>query len=171
MTMDRRMRSLAAVLVVAGTALFPPTLEAQLIATGPATPLEERIIELSEAWATAVAENDLETIEAFMADDFLLVQATPRGIAIVGKDTQLENLRRRPAGAPAAARTLEQITVRTYGGDTAILTAVATYSAQGSAPGIEPLTTQAVITEVWTNDGAGWRLSHFQPLTGPAGTN
>ncbi len=136
-----------------------------LIGTGTTPALEQQIVDQSERWADAIEQNDLETIDALMAEDFVLVQATPQGIAMVGKATQLKTLERRSAAVSGAARMLGGITVRTHGGDMAILTAVATYSAEGTTG--EPLTTQAVITEVWTDDGAGWKISHFQLLTGP----
>lgn len=169
MEMRDVMRFLTVTIGSCGLLLLSHGAAAQLIGTGTTSALEQQIVDQSERWADAIEQNDLETIDALMAEDFVLVQATPRGIAMVGKATQLENLERRSAAVSGAARMLDQITVRTHGGDMAILTAVATYSAEGTNG--EPLTTQAVITEVWTDDGAGWKISHFQPLTGPSGPN
>ena len=125
--------------------------------------IEERVSRLSQQWADAIANDDFDRLEELMADDYIQIQSTPAGVAFVGKDTQLQGLRRTAGTAARASREVEQSNVRVYGEDTAILTGLAVFTATG--PDGQELTNQAVITEVWVNTGDGWQIRHYQPIT------
>jgi ketosteroid isomerase-like protein len=114
------------------------------------------VIAASNEWDDALYRNDLEALTLILADDFLTIQVARNGVAVVEKEPQLELLRRGGDARPRQRRKLDRVRVRMHG-DTAILTAVATY---GEAPA---QTTRSVITEVWARTDGKWRLMHFQP--------
>ena len=114
------------------------------------------MIAASTEWDDALYRNDLEALTRILTDDFLTIQVARNGVAVVEKPAQLEVLRRGGDTVTRQRRKLDRIRVRVHG-DTAILTAVATY---GEAPA---QTTRSVITEVWARTDGKWRLMHFQP--------
>jgi ketosteroid isomerase-like protein len=131
---------------------------------GPAqTPDQGAVLQASSAWALAMQKNDYDAMGRLMADDFTTIQQTSTSAVLLNKAQQLEALRQSAAVRAGAQRTLDNATVRIHG-TVGILTAIATYSAQ-TAQG--PLKTQALITEVWVNEGGAWRMSHFQAATAP----
>ncbi len=120
-------------------------------------------MQASNAWALAVLRNDFDAVTRLLADDFTTVQQTPTSVVLLNKTQQLEVLRQSTQTRPEAQRTLENASVRIHG-TVGILTAIATYTGK-TAQG--PLRTQALITEIWVNEGGTWRMTHFQAATAP----
>jgi ketosteroid isomerase-like protein len=142
-----------------------PALRAQTAGPGaPASSLaviEKEVLAASTAWADALYRQDVDALERILADDYVTIQVTPTGTALVEREVQLALVRKAPASSIRAPRELTRVRVRTYGGTVAILTGVATYrTPTAGGPG---QVAQAVIAEVWVKSGGSWRLSHFQP--------
>lgn len=161
--MRRASGALVVLMLIGATAIT--SVQAQRVGEQPASSsLEVQILQVSQAWFTAVGRRDVDALDRLMVDDFLSIQQAPSGVAVITKDTQLDALRKNPVGT-ALERDLSAIRVRGYG-DTAILTALATFTAQGA--GGQTQKSGAMIVEVWVREGAAWRLSHFQTTDVPA---
>ncbi len=106
---------------------------------------------------------DLPAIQRLQTADFLTIQQSRAGVAIVGATQQLETLRKAGPSAPILGRELASPTVRRYG-SVAVLTAVGTFRTLSDKPEMS----QAVVTEVWVEEGGSWRVAHFQTTELPS---
>jgi ketosteroid isomerase-like protein len=122
--------------------------------------VERQVLEASREWFDALSAPDLEALDRLQTDDFLTVQQGPKGVAVIGKATQIESLRKSGDSRPKFERELSSVRVRAYG-SVAVLTAVATFRRTGSDA--DGSVTQTVTTEIWVHEGGRWRLAHFQP--------
>jgi uncharacterized protein (TIGR02246 family) len=160
----RRFASFLFVMVIAGMLSPVAATQQRGRSSDAASAVDAQIVAASNAWAEALQNRDVETVDRVLADDFVMIQAAPTGVALVGKTMQLEGMRKNLVAGGRVDRQLDRIRIKNYG-NIAILTAVATY--RGSNDTGAKLAMQAVISEVWVRDGGPWRLSHFQTTTVP----
>jgi ketosteroid isomerase-like protein len=129
------------------------------------TAADQEIVSASNRWFSAMLRNDAEQLRELEADDFQIVQLTPRGIMMMDRSAQFESIKRGAVDRSSVQRELSRVKIRRYEG-TAILTALATLrNTSSSTPAAAP---QGVITEVWTNRDGKWRIAHFQPMDVPS---
>lgn len=125
---------------------------------------DQEVIAASNAWFDALAKRDATALDRLLAPDFLTIQVGPRGVGVIGKAAQVDSVRKGGGIPPSTRRTLSRVQVRTYG-TTAMLTAVAAFEADG--PAGAKLRNNAMISELWVNQGGQWRLAHYQPTNAP----
>ena len=116
--------------------------------------IEQHVRNLADAWATAEQRGDTAFLERTLADNF--VGVGPRGFTL----TKQEWIQRHQSGAlHYGSLTLDEMQVRVYGGDTAIVvgreTQAVTYQGQ-AIPG------QFRTTQVWVREDGSWRLAGLQ---------
>lgn len=125
---------------------------------------EQGVLRASHEWFRALMSADLETIDRLETDDFLAVQRTSTGVAVVAKERQLQGLRETSSNGPRFERELLNVKVRRYG-TVAVLTGLATFRGRLDD---KPVVSRAVVSEVWVSEAGGWRLAHFQTTDVPA---
>jgi ketosteroid isomerase-like protein len=128
------------------------------------SPLEREILDAGNAWVDAVTRGDLVALRQLETADFLMIQETKQGVAIVTRGKEKKTSQPSSAQRPKVERTLDRVRIRQYG-DVVVLTAVATYRSRSGSGRVE--SNQAVISEIWVKQDGAWRLSHFQPTKIP----
>lgn len=115
---------------------------------------EQQVKSLATEWASAEQRGDVAFLDRTLADDF--VGIGPRGFTL----TKTEWVQRHQAGALVYdALSLDDIRVRVYGGDTAIMVARETQSARYQG---QPMPGEFRTTLVWVRQDGGWRLAGTQ---------
>jgi ketosteroid isomerase-like protein len=133
---------------------------AQSSSTPELSAADHDLVAASNRWFDALLRGDAETLRTLEADDFVVVQQTPRGLLVMDRAVQLRNLRTDGAG-PRLHRELNSVRIRRYG-NVAVLTARAVL--QRIPDGAR---TEAVVSEVWVNQNGQWRVAHFVPVDVP----
>ena len=128
------------------------------------SPLERELLAAGDAWVDAVTRGDMQALRQLETTDFLMIQETRQGVAIVTRGKEKEATQASSAQPPKVERTLDRVRTRQYG-DVVVLTAVAAYRTHSGSGRVQ--SNQAVITEIWVKQDGSWRLSHFQPTKIP----
>lgn len=116
--------------------------------------IEQHVKNIAAEWAAAEQRGDTAFLERTLADNF--VGVGPRGFML----SKQEWIQRHQSGAlHYDSLTLDEMQVRVYGGDTAIVvgreTQAVTYQGQ-AIPG------QFRTTQVWVREDGSWRLAGLQ---------
>lgn len=115
---------------------------------------EQQVKHLAAEWAAAEQRGDTAALDRILTDDF--VGIGPRGFTL----TKQEWLQRHQAGALVYdALSLDDIQVRVYGGDTAIMVARETQAARYQG---QPMPGEFRTTLVWVRQDGDWRLAGTQ---------
>lgn len=115
---------------------------------------EQQVRELAAEWAAAEQHGDTAALDRILADEF--VGIGPRGFML----TKQEWLQRHQAGALVYdALSLDDVQVRAYGGDTAVMVARETQAARYQG---QPMPGEFRTTLVWVRQDGSWRLAGTQ---------
>lgn len=154
-------RTFLTVLLIGSFLGAAPDATSQVVLPSSAQPtIERQILNVSTEWFDALMAQDYDALDRLQLDEFVTVQQTATGVALIGKANQLEALKKSGEPRRKLQRELSAVRVRLFG-NVAILTAVATFVEVGENTARKP--SQGVTTEVWVNEGGRWRLAHFQP--------
>jgi ketosteroid isomerase-like protein len=133
--------------------------------TGNSGLIEQQVLAASVQWFDAVVRHDAGALERLLADDFVTLQPSPAGVGIGDKSSQLKAAAQPGGLPPTLRRSLTRTQVRRYG-NIFFLTALARFQADG--PSGTPTSNEALISELWRNEGGRWRLSHYQTTIAPS---
>ena len=148
-------------LLVGGAA---PRVMGQVIRSpGASDSSDQDVVQTSHSWFAALMNADLDLLDRLETDDFLMVQKTATGVAVVDKKGQLESLAKAPSDRPRFERELLNVKVRRYGA-VAVLTALARFRGHLNE---KPVFSQTVESEVWFFEAGRWRLAHYQTTDAP----
>jgi ketosteroid isomerase-like protein len=155
-----RLTTLVLLIALAGATRSPAQIRA-----GNTSSVEQQVLAASAQWFEAVVRRDESALERLLADDFVTLQPAPAGLGIGNKPSQLKAAAQPGGLPPTLRRGLTHTQVRCYG-SVCFLTALATFQVDG-APGT-PVANEALISELWRNEGGRWRLSHYQTTVTPS---
>ena len=123
--------------------------------------MSQELIELTEKWARAELDGDVETLRELLTDDFIGIG--PLGFTL----TKEQWLQRYQSGSlKYSSYTVADLQPRVYG-DAGVVVAV--MSQDGTVDG-RPIPGQFRATHIYVRQGGGWRAAgwHISPM-GPSG--
>jgi ketosteroid isomerase-like protein len=121
--------------------------------------MQEQILKLEKEFSQAIVKNDAEAVGRFLADDWIIID--PDG-GIIDKARFLAVIR--SGSLTHEMMESDDIRVRLYGGETAVVTALTTTKREFSGQGF---TTQERVTDVFVRQNGRWEcaLSHLVHFT------
>lgn len=117
---------------------------------------EKTILDIDEQWGLAFRTHDVKRLQDFLADDYVSIDVLGRAS---DKPNTLAHLKGLPEASarqdPNTKRDQQDIKVRLYVGDVAVITGLGTVT--GS---LGPLSSR--FTRVWVRSNGTWKLTMFQ---------